>query len=123
MSSNILDIFNPPKPSSNSNAGSGGSSSNNGNNNNPEEPCLQCLTVSSAVMIGAGSYLASGLVFYTKDNKPLPNVTPTWKMTVRGAGAFVLGLGLYRGISALQLALTGDTPAGTLKAVSDDKKE
>lgn len=109
MSSNILDIFNPPKPSSSS-------------SNDPEEPCLQCLTVSSAVMIGAGSYLASGLVFHTKDSKPLPNVTPAWRLTVRGAGAFVLGLGLYRGISALQLALTGDTPAGTLKAVSDKKE-
>lgn len=62
-------------------------------------------------------------MFYTKDpSKPLPNVTPTWRMSVRGAGAFVLGLGIYRGISAIQLALTGDTPAsgagaaGPLKA-------
>lgn len=116
MSSNILDIFNPP---SSSKPGSSSSSSAT----DPNEPCLQCLTVSSAVMIGAGSYLASGLVFYTKDSKPLPNVTPTWRMTVRGAGAFLLGFGIYRGISALQLYMTGDTPAGMLKAVEKKPKE
>lgn len=111
MSSNILDIFFPKSSSTNGAAGNSTLT-----DKDPNEPCLQCLTVSSAVMIGAGGYLASGLVFYAKDNKPLPNVTPTWKMTVRGAGAFVLGLGLYRGIKALQLALTGDTSAGPLKA-------
>lgn len=74
-------------------------------------------------MVGAGGYLYSGLAFHTKDNKPLPNVTPAWKMTVRGAGAFLLGFGLYRGISAAQLYFTGDTPAGALKAYETNKED
>lgn len=99
MLSNILDIFNPP------------SSSNPRNPPNPteplesDEPCLQCLTLSSLVMVGVGSYLSTGLVFRLKEGEqPNPNVSKNWKFTVKSFGAFVLGFGLYRGISAAKLA-------------------
>lgn len=98
MISNILEIFNPPT--------TGKTSSSSSNNNKDEEPCLTCLATSSAFMILGGAYLASGLVFYTKEGAPpLPKtVTPQWKTMVRGGGAFIIGLGLFRGVEAARLA-------------------
>lgn len=106
MTSNILDIFNPPSKSNPAN------NPENSFSKNSDEPCLQCLTVSSAVMIGAGSYLASGLVFHQKEGAPPnPNVTKNWKFTVKGFGAFVLGFGIYRGIAAARLYFNGSSTA------------
>ncbi|VVT55425.1 uncharacterized protein SAPINGB_P004590 [Magnusiomyces paraingens] len=110
--SNILDIINPPplKPHDQQTPSSGGgtssSSDNNTNKDKQDEPCLTCLATSSAVMIFGGAYLSSGLVFATNDNKPLPGVTPQWRSIVRGGGAFLIGLGVYRGISAVSLAIS-----------------
>ena len=98
MGSNILDVFNPPSKSN------PGNNPDNSTDKKLDEPCLQCLTVSSAVMIGAGTYLASGLVFRQKEGAPPnPNVTKNWKFAVKGFGSFVLGLGIYRGIAAARM--------------------
>lgn len=108
--SNILEIFNPPSSASKTVAAARGNPSNVASQQGTALPaedkdCLPCLATSSAVMVLGGAYLTSGLVFATKDSKPLPGVTPRWRAVVRGGGAFVVGLGLYRGLYAARLAL------------------
>lgn len=58
--------------------------------------CFGCTATSAALLLGLGSALASGLVFQTKDGKPLPNASPRYIKTMRGIGAVLIPLGLFR---------------------------
>lgn len=58
--------------------------------------CFGCTATSAALLLGLGSALATGIVFQTKDGKPLPNASPRYIKTMRGIGAILIPLGLFR---------------------------
>lgn len=87
--SNILNVFNPPKsqPLPDSQA-----------------DCVQCLSMSSLVMIAGGTFLASGRAFETfKPHVPKPPVNSAWVTSTRFAGLLVIGFGLIRGVEAFRV--------------------
>ncbi|KAA8916293.1 hypothetical protein TRICI_001575 [Trichomonascus ciferrii] len=91
--SNILEVFNPPDGSK------------------PQAPksdkqCVPCLLTSSAVMILGGSYMASGQIFSSTKENPLPKAaTPAWRNTVRAGGIGVILFGIMRGIEGIMVGM------------------
>ncbi|KAL6454516.1 hypothetical protein SBY92_003982 [Candida maltosa Xu316] len=90
MSSNILEIFNPPAP---------------GKYTPREEQCLPCTAIQSIVAMGFGFYLSSPNQF--KDAKTgkidLVKNPLWWQRSVRGAGIILFGLGAYRAGEVIQI--------------------
>lgn len=94
MSSNILSVFNPPKPGPYPPS-----------QETPEEQCLPCTAIQSLVALGCGFYLSSPNQFKDKTTGKIDLVKNPlwWQRSVRSAGIILFGMGAYRAGEVFQI--------------------
>ncbi|RCK62786.1 hypothetical protein Cantr_09144 [Candida viswanathii] len=94
MSSNILSVFNPPKPGPYPPSQS-----------DDDVQCLPCTAIQSLVALGFGFYLSTPNQFRDKTTGKIDFVKNPlwWQRSVRGAGIILFGLGAYRAGEVVQI--------------------